>query len=151
MNDLFLRLYEQIRRRDTADLNSFLQGICDLLKNEVPHYHWVCFYLNAPDQERVLELGPFAGPPTEHLRIPYGKGICGQAAETGQPFIIQDVSKESNYLSCSAKVLSEIVIPIKRVGRILGEVDIDSHDLNPFSHDDIEFLGEIAALVEPLL
>ena len=151
MNDSFIQLLRKIRGLDKGDLNGFLQAICDLLKSEVPYYHWVGFYLNAPDQEQMLELGPYAGAATDHVRIPYGKGICGQAAETGKPFIIQDVSKEGNYLSCSADVLSEIVIPIKRGGRILGEVDIDSHDLNPFSSDDVEFLGKIAALVGSLL
>ena len=89
-------------------------------------------------------LGPFVGAPTEHVRIPFGKGICGQAAAVRETVIIQDVSKVSNYLSCAPDVRSEIVVPIfDAEGLIAGELDIDSHELAPFSFHDREFLEYI--------
>lgn len=121
-----------------------MQAICQLLKDRVPYYDWVGFYLG-DESTRMLELGPFAGEPTEHVRIPFGRGICGQAAERKEPFLVQDVSQELNYLSCSVLVKAEIVVPVFKDGRIRGELDIDSHTANPFSDDDRVFLERICA------
>jgi L-methionine (R)-S-oxide reductase len=128
-----------------------LRRICELLHAEVPHYDWVGFYIVDPHIERELMLGPYVGTPTEHTRIPFGKGICGQAADTKRTFIIQDVLQETNYLSCSPDVRAEIVVPVMRAGVVLGELDIDSHALAPFSHEDRAFLEDVCAEVAPLL
>jgi GAF domain-containing protein len=126
----------------SGSLEKKLAGICTLLANEIDYYDWVGFYLVEGDSEELV-LGPFIGAETEHVRIPFGKGICGQAAATGQTIIIQDVNKVTNYLSCAPDVVSEIVIPIFSGGRIVGELDIDSHELGPFSWEDRELLEYI--------
>ncbi len=128
-----------------------LMAVCHTLAERVPTYDWVGFYLVDPDHARELVLGPFVGAPTEHTHIKFGQGICGQAAEREQTFVIQDVSAETNYLSCSAHVKSEIVIPVFRDGVVVGELDIDSHTQAPFSATDRRVLEQIAALVAPLL
>jgi len=127
-----------------------LLAICQLLRERVPHYDWVGFYLVDEDTERSLVLGPFVGEPTEHVRIPFGRGICGQAAERRETFVVQDVSKEENYLSCSPRVRSEIVVPVFAGVRLVGELDIDSHTLSPFTQEDREFLEAICELVGKL-
>jgi len=104
-----------------------LQKIAELLDSVVPEFNWTGFYLSSETEERMLELGPFVGEPTDHTRIPYGKGICGQAAETLDTFVVQDVSEADNYLACSVDVKSEIVVPIMKNGTFVGELDIDSH------------------------
>jgi GAF domain-containing protein len=121
-----------------------MQVICQLLKDRVPYYDWVGFYLG-DESTRMLELGPFVGEPTIHVKIPFGSGICGQAAERKEPFMIQDVSEELNYLSCSVHVKAEIVVPIFRDGKIAGELDIDSHISWPFSDEDRVFLEQVCA------
>jgi len=126
-----------------------LKRITKLLKKEVPHYDWVGFYL-VGDEPGMLYLGPFTGAPTEHVKIPFGKGICGQAAEREMTFIVQDVSKETNYLSCSPDVKSEIVVPILKGEEVIGEIDVDSHQISPFTDRDREFLERIAELVVTL-
>ncbi len=126
-----------------------LKDLCILLEKEIPYYTWVGFYLTDGDT-RELVLGPFVGEPTEHTRIKFGEGICGQAAEKEETFIIQDVTKESNYLSCSLKVKSEIVIPIFAHGKVVGELDIDSHDLNPFTAEDQQLLEAICQQIGKL-
>lgn len=131
----------------SAPVDEKLKRICTILNNNVPHYHWVGFYLTDPGKERELVLGPFEGAPTEHTRIPFGQGICGQAAERGETVLIQDVSKEENYLSCSINVRSEIVVPIFRDGSVAGELDIDSHQVSPFTEEDREFLEKVAEMV----
>ena len=125
--------------------------VCQLLADRVPYYNWVGFYLVNPEKERELVLGPFVGDPTEHVNIQFGEGICGQSAETKRIFVVQNVCEVTNYLSCSPKVQSEIVVPILRGGKILGELDIDSHMLAPFSAEDEEFLSGIACILADLL
>ena len=120
-----------------------LRFIAKTLYDEIEIFNWVGFYMNHPKKGRMLKLGPFFGAPTDHVEIPYGKGICGQAAQREETFVIQDVTKQNNYLSCSIDVKSEIVVPIFRKGNIAGQLDIDSHKLNPFTPKDRKFLEEI--------
>lgn len=127
-----------------------LKAVCALLKEVVPHYDWVGFYLVDDEDENMLVLDAFEGDPTEHVRIPFGSGICGQAADRKETFIVQDVSEESNYLSCSIDVKSEIVVPITKGDAIIGELDIDSHEESPFTADDEELLAEVCRIVAEL-
>jgi len=128
-----------------------LQDICNLLKRSVPHYDWVGFYLIDPENKRELVLGPFAGEPTEHVRIRLGRGICGQAAEREETLLVQDVNEETNYLSCSPFVRSEIVVPIFKDAKILGELDIDSHAISPFTDSDRKFLENVCLAVADIM
>ncbi len=128
-----------------------LNRICRILKEMIPNYDWVGFYMVNPEDKRELILGPFAGAPTEHIRIPFGRGICGQAAETKRTFIVADVSSETNYLSCNPSVKSEIVVPIFKNNEIIGELDIDSHTAGIFNKEDETFLGEICKMVSKIL
>ncbi len=124
-----------------------MQAVCELLRSAVTNYDWVGFYLVNPKADRELVLGPFSGAETEHVRIKFGQGICGQAADSLKTFIIDDVSKEGNYLSCSLHVKSEIVLPIFAHDRFIGELDIDSHTTAAFSGKDEAFLNSICKLV----
>lgn len=127
------------------------QLVCDLLRHEVPHYHWFGFYLDVPG-EQMLVLGPFSGEPTEHVRIPWGRGICGQAAQRGVTFRVDDVAAQDNYLACSVHVRSEIVVPVFRAdGTFIGEIDIDSHQPGAFGPEDQAFLEELAVIIAPYL
>ena len=136
---------------DMQNVDACLKKICELLEVKVSYYEWVGFYLVDPNKERELVLGPYVGDKTDHTNISFGEGICGQAADTKETFVIQDVSKEDNYLSCSLNVKSEIVVPIMRGNTVLGELDIDSHDVDPFTDYDSELLEKICEMVEPLL
>ncbi len=127
-----------------------LKKICKLLAASVAYYNWVGFYLVEPGLPELV-LGPYVGAPTDHIRIAFGHGICGQAAEAGRSFLVQDVSAESNYLSCSIHVRSEIVVPVFRNRKVVAEIDIDSHTLSPFGDEDRRFLENLAARVEPLI
>ena len=151
--ELFERLMGRVReimQGNEADRDKMAR-ICQLLADEVSYYDWVGFYLVNPDKERELVLGPFVGDPTEHVNIHFGEGICGQSAETKKIFVVQNVCEVTNYLSCSPKVQSEIVVPILRGGEILGELDIDSHEIAPFSVEDEYFLVRIADLFAEIL
>ena len=127
-----------------------LQLVCDLLQREVAHYDWFGFYI-AVAEERMLVLGPYQGEATDHVRIPYGRGICGQAAEREETFLVDDVRREDNYLACSLRVRSEIVVPIFRSGAVVAEIDIDSHRPAAFGADDRAFLESLAVDVAPFI
>ncbi|MBX3103151.1 MAG: GAF domain-containing protein [Bacteroidetes bacterium] len=126
-------------------LDRNLRSICRLLQENVPHYDWVGIYWALYGESPELVLGPYAGAPTEHTRIAFGQGICGQAAERQATFVVQDVAAEQNYLSCSLLVKSEIVVPILQGGKVIGELDIDSHTPAPFMEEDRGLLEWLAA------
>jgi len=125
-----------------------LQLVCTLLHTDVSHYDWVGFYIAVPD-EKLLVLGPYEGAPTDHVRIPYGRGICGQAAERLETFVVADVGAQDNYLACSIHVKSEIVVPVFRDGAFVAEIDIDSHTVDAFTPEDRVFLTELAEMCAP--
>jgi L-methionine (R)-S-oxide reductase len=128
-----------------------LQQLCDWLRQEIPYYNWVGFYF-ANHENKTLHLGPFAGEATDHTVIPFGKGICGQVAESNQNFVVPDVQAQDNYIACSFTVKSEIVVPLFVQGKNIGQIDIDSHVLDPFTEADERFLEwvneEVAKLFE---
>ena len=127
-----------------------LQKVCQLLHDEIPHYNWVGFYFRNGDKEE-LKLGPYVGAATDHTIIPFGKGICGQVAVSNQTFVVPDVSKEDNYLSCSIDTKSEIVVPIFKDGENIGQIDIDSHALDPFTEEDEKLLDYVCEKVSEIL
>ncbi|WKD84988.1 Free methionine-R-sulfoxide reductase [Polaribacter huanghezhanensis] len=127
-----------------------LQAICDYLESEIPYYDWVGFYFKNGDKEE-LKLGQFTGEPTDHIIIPFGKGICGQVALSNENFVVQDVSEQDNYISCGWKVKSEIVIPIFVNEENIGQIDIDSHTANIFTKKDEELLEFVCTKVAELI
>ena len=152
-NQTFLRLSTRVKQllESTGALNEKLAALCALLKDSVPYYNWVGVYLLDEQTKTDLILGPFAGAPTEHVRIPFGTGVCGQAAELQKTMIVPDVRTESNYLSCSPLVQAEIVVPISYAGAFQGVLDIDSHYPAPFTDADRAFLERVGALIAQLL
>lgn len=127
-----------------------LQQICHLLRESVPYYDWVGFYFRNGDKEE-LKLGPFAGTPTDHTIIPFGKGICGQVAVSNENFVVPDVSAQDNYIACSISVKSEIVVPLFKDGENIGQIDIDSDTADPFTEEDERFLEFVNREVSGIL
>jgi GAF domain-containing protein len=129
------------------DLASLQDFSVHLIAERLPHYNWAGFYMLDPADENTLVLGPFHGAATEHVRIPVTEGICGAAVAQGETVIIDDVSQDPRYLACSIETKSEIVVPIRANGKIVGEIDIDSHALSAFGALDRDFVEECAAVV----
>ncbi|MDR0229346.1 MAG: GAF domain-containing protein [Flavobacteriaceae bacterium] len=119
-----------------------LQEICELLYDSISYYDWVGYYF-ADHEKKILTLGPYIGEHTDHTSIPFGKGICGQVALSNDIFLVEDVQKQENYLSCSINVKSEIVVPLFVEGVNIGQIDIDSHTINAFDSRDIELLTNV--------
>ena len=127
-----------------------LTNVCEVLQSSITYYDWVGFYF-ANHTERTLHLKAFAGEPTDHTVIPFGKGICGQVAESNSNFVVADVKAQDNYIACSISVKSEIVIPLFKDGKNIGQIDIDSHTIDPFTKDDEQFLEWVNEKVSEIL
>ncbi|MDB9960892.1 GAF domain-containing protein [Oceanihabitans sp.] len=148
--DLLKPQIETITHSKDASKNEKLLSICELLEEKIPYYNWVGFYFKNGDKNE-LKLGPYVGEPTDHIIIPFGKGICGQVAESNQNFVVPDVAAQDNYIACSITVKAEIVIPIFVNGENIGQIDIDSNTANPFSKEDERFLEFVCKKVAALI
>ena len=123
------------------------KSIVEAIAEHFPHYNWTGFYWLDPHDTQTLVLGAYVGEPTPHTRIPVTQGICGAAAASGKTVIVDDVNADPRYLSCSLKTKSEIVVPIRAQGKVVGEIDIDSHTPAAFTEIDRKFLEEAALIV----
>ncbi|HTB16210.1 MAG TPA: GAF domain-containing protein [Bryobacteraceae bacterium] len=132
---------------DAASLESLQEKIVAAIAERLPSYNWTGFYMLDPDDATMLVLGPFIGAPTPHVRIPISQGICGAAVASGQTIVVDDVNADPRYLSCSISTKSEIVVPVYASGRVVGEIDIDSHNPAAFGDADRVFLEEVARIV----
>lgn len=139
-----------ILQDSTQPIDERLTNVCTLLKTQVAHYDWVGFYFKNGDKPE-LKLRAFSGEPTDHVIIPFGKGICGQVAESNQSLNITDVSGEGNYIACGIDVKSELVVPLFKNNENIGQIDIDSHSKAAFSNQDDEFLTAINREVSKIL
>ena len=130
--------------------HDFMARLTRLLHERMLKYNWVGFYMledGSGGQPAMLALGPFQGAMTPHTRIPLHQGICGAAASTGQTVVVDDVSKDPRYLACSIETKSEIVVPVFVRGKVVGELDIDSHFPAAFKDEDRELVEFCAGLV----
>ena len=141
---------EAVLQDENLSVDDRLTAVCEILKEGVPYYDWVGFYFKNGDKEE-LKLGSFAGEPTDHTIIPFGKGICGQVAVSNKNFVVPDVKAQNNYIACSIYVKAEIVVPLFKNGENIGQIDIDSHTADPFSVEDERFLEFVNEKVAEIL
>jgi GAF domain-containing protein len=138
------------------DLASALQGLVSgepdpvanmanasaLIFETLPNVNWVGFYRNLDGE---LVLGPFQGRPA-CIRIKFGDGVCGVAAETRQVQRVEDVNAFPGHIACDSASASEIVVPLIRDGELIGVLDIDAPSKGRFTEEDeagCVALGEI--------
>jgi L-methionine (R)-S-oxide reductase len=146
MEELRNEASEVAQAAPTAD--DLMTKIVGLLHHRMLKYNWVGFYmLEAGAQPPMLVLGAFDGAMTPHTRIPLNEGICGAAASSGLTVVVDDVKKDPRYLACSLETKSEIVVPIFVRGKVVGELDIDSHFPAAFSLEDRQLVEHCAALI----
>ncbi|HEU5399795.1 MAG TPA: GAF domain-containing protein, partial [Terriglobales bacterium] len=124
--------YEAIKEKISAaassatDSEQLMAQVVGILHQNLLKYNWVGFYM-LNEAGDMLHLGPFEGAMTPHAAIPLNQGICGAAASSGQTVIVDDVNSDPRYLACSIETKSEIVVPVYARGKVVGELDIDSH------------------------
>ena len=150
MNTISLKIAISRILKSNQQIAEKLQEVTLLLEASISYYDWVGFYFKNGAKDE-LKLAQYTGEETEHTIIPFGKGICGQVALSNENFVVQDVSEQENYISCGWKVKSEIVIPIFVNGENIGQIDIDSHTVNPFTQEDELLLEFVCREVGQLL
>lgn len=139
------RIVEKLKdlRRQGADRDELLRVAVEEMEDGVDRYDWVGVYLLDGDE---LVLHSYVGAPTEHDRIEVGVGVCGTAVAEERDINVPDVTAVDNYLACSTETKSELVVLIRHPasGRIVGQIDIDSHREDAFEEADRKELRVIA-------
>ena len=144
--DLIAELDSLARAAHSAE--ALMNGMVTLLHEKLTRYNWAGFYMLEKEGDHdVLVLGPFKGTMTPHTRILLNQGICGAAASSGKTVVVDDVNSDPRYLACSLETKSEIVVPVFAHGKVVGELDIDSHFLAAFGPDDRKLCEHAAAIL----
>ena len=127
---------------------SVLSNCAAVMKTIFPEeYFWVGFYIVDGYE---LYLGPFQGTPA-CTRIKFGRGVCGTAWKEQRSLVVEDVEKFPGHIACSSLSRSEIVVPLKHNGVVVGEIDIDSNQLSTFDDEDRVYLEKAAEIIAPHL
>ena len=147
--------FYQNMSQDLSALNSGERAFLPILANcsallfeRMAGLNWVGFYLLS--EQDTLVLGPFQGK-LACVRIPVGKGVCGSAVATGEVQRVADVHQFSGHIACDSASNSEIVLPLRCNGEIIGVLDIDSPHFSHFDHEDEAGLNAIVNVLETLL
>lgn len=120
-----------------------MSNIAALLWEFLPDVNWTGFY-RVVDGELVL--GPFQGK-AACIRIPFGSGVCGTAAQTGETQLVEDVHAFPGHIACDANSASELVVPVMRDGQVIAVVDLDSPSRGRFDHDDALGIESLVAVI----
>jgi len=120
-----------------------MSNIAALLWEFLPDVNWTGFY-RVVDGELVL--GPFQGK-AACIRIPFGRGVCGTAVQTGETQLVEDVHAFPGHIACDANSASELVVPVMRDGQVIAVVDLDSPSRGRFDHDDALGIESLVAVI----
>ena len=107
-------------------------NVASLIFHTVPDLNWAGFYLLS---EGELVLGPFQGK-VACVRIAVGRGVCGGAVARGRSLVVADVQEFPGHIACDSASRAELVVPLRRAGRIVGVLDLDSPQPGRFDEDD---------------
>ena len=132
---------------DEPDAVANMANVAALIWETLPDLNWAGFYRNVGGE---LVLGPFQGRPA-CIRIPFGKGVCGAAAETLQVQRIEDVHAFPGHIACDAASVSELVVPIAREGKLIAVLDLDSPAPARFTEEDEAGCVAVAELLAKVL
>lgn len=126
-----------------ADAVANMANIAALIWQHLPSLNWAGFYRARGEQ---LVLGPFIGKPA-CIRIPFGEGVCGAAAATGETQLVPDVHAFPGHIACDAASRSELVVPVRREGQVIAVIDLDSPELGRFDAVDAAGIEALAAAI----
>ena len=132
---------------ETSVTARFATASSVLAHNFAPRFFWTGFYVVDPEKPRELVVGPYQGT-LGCLRIPFGRGVCGAAAETGQTQLVPDVEAFPGHIACDSRSRSEIVVPVySGAGELAAVLDVDSAELDAFDADDQAGLEAICKIL----
>ncbi|MGB3806576.1 MAG: GAF domain-containing protein [Erythrobacter sp.] len=135
-----------------SDSVANMANIAALIREFVPDLNWAGFYrvVEGASGKDELVLGPFIGRPA-CLRIPFGQGVCGAAARTGETQLVEDVHAFPGHIACDAQSRAELVIPVKRAGHVIAVIDLDSPTTARFTQDDAAGMERLASVLSDRL
>jgi L-methionine (R)-S-oxide reductase len=142
---LYLQL-EPLIRGKSPNLVAGMATAAALLHAKLRHHSWTGFYFVAGPDE--LHVGPYQG--AVACQVLKGRGVCLRAVTTASAVVVPDVGAFPGHIACDSRSKSEIVIPLKKDGRVVAVLDVDSDKLAQFDDDDVEPLSRIVSLLESL-
>ena len=144
-SDMYRELVKSADALTTGETDGVanMSNIAALLWEFLPDVNWTGFY-RVVDGELVL--GPFQGK-AACIRIPFGRGVCGAAAQTGETQLVEDVHAFPGHIACDANSASELVVPVMRNGQVIAVVDLDSPSRGRFDHDDALGIQSLVAVI----
>jgi len=148
--DRYERVYTQLKgliEGKSPDLVAAMSTICAVLHHKLRHHSWTGFYFTSSDEE--LHVGPYQGPVA--CQVLRGRGVCLRCAQTGLPVIVPDVERFPGHIPCDPRSKSEVALPVKKGGRVVAVLDIDSNKVAQFDEDDVAPLTKILTLLQPYL
>ena len=134
---------------DEPDTVANMANVAALLWEFLPDLNWAGFYRVGPSKSGEAEelvLGPFVGRPA-CIRIPFGRGVCGAAAESRATQLVADVHAFPGHIACDAASASELVVPVLRDGEVIAVIDLDSPRPARFTAEDAAGVEALAALL----
>lgn len=143
------RLYDQLLpliRGKSPNLVAGMATAAALLHAKLRHHFWTGFYFVAAEDE--LHVGPYQG--SVACQVLKGRGVCLACARSGKAVVVSDVEAFPGHIACDSRSRSEIVLPLKKEGRVIAVLDIDSEKLAQFDQDDVPPLARIVGLLEEL-
>ncbi len=145
----YMELNEQLKSL-TEGVPHFVANLANasaLLWQKLDDINWAGFYLL---EEETLVLGPFQGKPA-CIEIPLGRGVCGTAAKSGEIQLVENVHDFPGHIACDSASMSEIVIPIRKGGKVVGVLDIDSPSEKRFTEKDAKGLEIFCLTLETVV
>jgi len=124
-----------------------MANLAALVWQYVPRLNWAGFYRMV---DGALVLGPFQGKPA-CIRIALGQGVCGAAAQSGETQLVADVHAFPGHIACDAASASELVVPVRRDGRVVAVIDLDSPEPARFDAEDAAGIDALASIIAPVI
>lgn len=144
---MYQRLLREMQALISGHKIADLSNAAALIYNALSDLNWAGFYLKEGD---ILVLGPFQGKPA-CIEIPMGRGVCGTAAIMNETLVVENVHEFAGHIACDGASNSEIVIPLRVNGEVMGVLDIDSPIFSRFDDKDKAGLEELAKIIEKVL
>lgn len=147
--EMYRELTEAARALTAAERDPVanMANLAALIWQYLPALNWAGFYRAVGDE---LVLGPFQGKPA-CIRIPFGRGVCGAAAQSGEVQLVADVHAFPGHIACDAASRSELVVPVLRGGKVIAVIDLDSPELARFDDADAAGIAALAAGIAPVI
>ena len=131
----------------TLDLDTLLGRIAEMVRKVIPFEIFAILLVNERQQDLRMRFNIGHAPDVERIRIKLGEGVTGRAAQSGELLVVPDVEKETNYINGHPSVKSELAVPLKAKGKVIGVIDIQSKTRDFFTDEHARLLTLVASRI----